>query len=193
MKRFLFTLIIPLSLLTTSCTSDDGPTITEEQRQLIMGDEGEGVLLGGFTAPIVVENDGIHSFPIDLDLDRNTEIDIELLASQGFFGDKSLIISTPNAATNPQLLVNEDGLVIPLNSGDIVKFDEGTWAVADEAPLAVYDPSDQSTTGLWNGLSNKYVAFKMQIGNTRYLAWIELSVSDYDNFSFHNHGLKIVP
>lgn len=193
MKRLIFTLFIPLSLVLFSCDSDDGPGFTEEQQQLIMGDDGEGVFLLGLESPIVVEIDGVHITPRDLDMDNNDTLDVVIRAYQEFFGGKGLEISTPNTDDRAQVMVNAEGLVIPMNGGDIVKFDEGTWAAVTDAPLAVFNPSDASTSGLWNGVSNKYVAFRMQNNETRYLAWIELSVSDHDNHSFYNYGIKIVP
>ena len=51
----------------------------------------------------------------------------------------------------------------------------------------------EGVSGLWNQLNNKFVAFRMQDGNTRFLAWLEFSVADFDNHSFHNFGIKIVP
>lgn len=185
----LFTLLV----LTLSCDSDDGPAFTQEQRQLIMGDDGEGIRSLGLTTPIVIERDDVHSNLRELDMDQNEELDLTIRAYQDFFGDKGLVISTVNEETSAEVLVNADGLVNPLNGGDIITFEEGSWQSVEEAALAVYSSADQSTTGLWNGLSNKFVAFRMQDGNTRYLAWIELSVSDHDNYSFHNYGIKIVP
>jgi len=192
MKRLIFTLFIALSILFSGC-SDDEPGITPEQRQLIMGDDGEGVLLLGLVSPIVTERDDVHAMTHDLDMDRNTELDVIIRAYQDFFGDKGLVISTPNTAANAQVMVDDNGFVTPMDAGEIVKFDEGTWAAVDMAPLAVFNPGEGSTTGLWNGVQNKYVAFRMQIDNTRFLAWIELSVSAHDNHSFHNYGIKIVP
>jgi len=193
MKLYKFTYLILFSLLFSSCESDNGPTITEEQRQLIMGDDGAGVRLLGLAGPISIERDDVHSNLRKLDLDQNNALDVVIRAYQDFFGEKGLVISTVNTETNAEVLVNEEGFVVPLNGGDIVRFEEGTWETVEEAPLAVYDPTSQRTTGLWNGLDNRFVAFRMQDGNTRYLAWIELSVSDHDNYSFHNYGIKIVP
>jgi hypothetical protein len=192
MKHIILTLFIAFSIILSSC-SDDEPGITPEQRQLIMGDDGEGVLLLGLAGPIVTERDDVHASTRELDMDRNTELDVIIRAYQDFFGDKGLVISTPNTAANAQVMVDEDGFVIPMDAGEIVKFDEGTWAAVDMAPLAVFDAGAGSTTGLWNGVQNKYVAFRMQVDNTRFLAWIELSVSDHDNYSFYNYGIKIVP
>lgn len=193
MKLYHSAYLLIVSLFILSCESDNGPTITDEQRQLIMGDDGAGVRLLGLEGPITIERDDIHSNLRELDLDQNNDIDLILRAYQDFFGDKGLVISTANEATNAEVLVNADGFVVPLNGGDIIRFEEGTWDSVEEAPLAVYDPTSRSTTGLWNGLDNRFVAFRMQDGNTRYLAWIELSVSDHDNYSFHNYGIKIVP
>ena len=61
MKRLIFTLLLPLTFIISSCNSDDGPGISEEQRQLIMGDDGEGIRLLGLQTPIVVERDDVHS------------------------------------------------------------------------------------------------------------------------------------
>lgn len=193
MKVFKFLSLIASLVFFTSCDSDDGPAFTQEQRQLIMGDDGEGVLSLGLASPIVIERDDVHANLRELDMDQNGDLDLTIRSYQDFFGDKGLVISTVNEATNAEVLVNTDGLVTPLNGGDIISFEEGTWQSVEEAPLAVYSSADRSTTGLWNGVSNKFIAFRMQDGNTRYLAWIELSISDHDNYSFHNYGIKIVP
>lgn len=193
MNRTLFTLLSILSFTLLACSSDDGPSITPEQRQLIMGDDGDGILTLGLESPITIARDDVHSNLRELDLDQNDLIDIAILAYEEFAGDKGLIVSTPNTDNDAELIVNENGMVIPLTSGEIVKFDEGTWAAVNEAALAVFNASDNSTAGLWNGLDNRFIALRMQNNNTRYLAWVELSVSDHDNYSFHNYGIKIVP
>lgn len=192
MKRIIWTLLLPITLI-FACDNDDGPGITQEQRQLIMGDTGEGVLVLGLQSPITVERDDVHSNLRELDMDRNEIDDVVIRSFQDFFGSKGLEISTTNSAANAQVAVDAEGLVKPYNQGDAVEFESETWMSVEEAPLAVFDASNQESTGLWNGTTSKYVAFRMQINNTRFLAWIELSVSDYDNYSFHNYGIKIVP
>ena len=127
MKRLIFTLLLPLTFIISSCNSDDGPGISEEQRQLIMGDDGEGIRLLGLQTPIVVERDDVHSWRhVWGDLDLNGVEDVVVRAYQDFSGNKGLVISTPNSAVTAQVMVDANGLVVPLNSGDIVKFDEGT-------------------------------------------------------------------
>lgn len=192
MKRIIWTLILPVTLI-FSCNSDDGPGITQEQRQLIMGDTGAGVLVLGLQSPITINRDDVHSNLRELDMDSNGDLDVTILSYQEFFGNKGLVLSTVNSAANAQVAVDGDGLVKPYNAGDAVEFESETWVSVEEAALAVFDAASQSSSGLWNGTTSKYVAFRMQIDNTRFLAWIELSVSDYDNYSFHNYGIKIVP
>lgn len=192
--KHIWLLILPITIIMSSCSSDDGPGITEEQRQLIMGDTSDDILLLGLQSPITVERDDVHGGTRELDMDRNGEIDVIITFYQEFFGGKGIQISTPNEDANAEVAFDPStDWVRPLNAGEIVTFDSEDWRSADMEPLAVFDSNDGSSSGLWNGTTSKYVAFRMQINNTRFLAWIELSVSDYDNHSFHNYGIKIVP
>lgn len=187
-------LLVLFAILMASCSSDEGTGITDEQRQLIMGDTSDDILLLGLESPITVEREDVHSGTRELDINKNGEVDVIISFYQDFFGGKGLQISTPNEDTNAAVAFDSStDWVKPLNSGEIVTFDSEDWRSAELEPLAVFDSNDGSSSGLWNGTTSKYVAFRMQINNTRYLAWIEFSVSDYDNHSFHNYGTKIVP
>jgi uncharacterized protein YcfL len=192
MNKISFAFLL-LPILIIACSSDEPTGFSDEQRQLIMGDTGNGVLTLGLQAPITINRDDVHLNLRELDMDGNSDVDVSILSYQDFFGDKGLLISTPNSLAKAQVAVDSDGFVRPYAAGETIQFESETWLSVEEAPLAVFVASDQSSTGLWNGTSNQYVAFRMQIENTRFLAWIELSVSDYDNYSFHNYGIKIVP
>mgnify|MGYP006999513753 CR=1 FL=1 len=160
MKQHILFSILSLSILLFSCDDDNGPSISPEQRQLIMGDTGTGIFALGLASPIVLERDNVHSNVRELDMDQNGDLDVIIRAYEDFFGNKGLVISTVNEGTDAAVMTNDDGFVMPLNGGDIVKFEEGIWTSVEEAPLAVFDTSDQSTQGIWNGLANKFVAFR---------------------------------
>ena len=183
--------LLSLISLSIACGSDDDPGITEEQRQLVMGDSSsEGIVELGLTTPITVAQDQVHSNVRELDINFDGEIDITIRAYENFGGNpKGLTLTTSNSAT--RVLVDGNGDIIALNAGDIATVLSTTWAMVDERSLAVLD--GQVVSGLWNGLQNKYVAVRMDIGTSRFLAWIELSVSNYDNYSFYNYALKQVP
>ncbi|MFY0592687.1 hypothetical protein [Roseivirga sp.] len=183
--------LLCFALLLVACGNDDGGGITDEQRQLVMGDaSGEGIVQLGLNSPITVQIDAVHSNVRELDINFDNEIDIIIRAYEDFGGNpKGLTITTNNTST--RILLDESGNVAPLNAGETTTVLSTTWGMANSLALAVLD--GQTTTGLWNGLQNKYVAVRMDIGTSRFLAWIELSVSDYDNYSFHNYALKQVP
>ncbi|OEK05285.1 hypothetical protein [Roseivirga misakiensis] len=191
MKKFQNLLFLSFALLTLACGNDDGPGITEEQRQLIMGDAtGDGVVQLGLTAPITVDVDLVHSNTRELDINFDSETDIVVRAYEDFGGNpRGLTITTSNTST--RILLDDNGNVRALNAGEVTTVLSTTWAMADALPLAVLD--GQTISGIWNGLQNKYVAVRMDVGNSRFLAWIELSVDNYDNYKFHNYALKQVP
>lgn len=183
--------MLSIIVILSACGSDDGSGISEEQQQLIMGDAtGTGVVQLGLTAPITVAKDQVHITTRELDINFDGETDITIRAYEEFGGSaKGLSITTNN--TDTRILLDGNGDVTALNSGDIVTVLSETWGFSDQLPLAVL--MDQTTSGLWNGLQNKFVAVRIDTGGNRFLAWIELSVANYDNYSFHNFALKQVP
>lgn len=184
-KNYLF-FLLALVLSIAAC-GDDEPGITQEQRELIMGDTETASVLG-LTAPLVLDRDDIHTTPRPLDLNSDGEDDITIFAFQEFNGDKGLHVSTLNS--NTRIAYNENDEVKPLNAGDIVTIESENWQFADESPLAV---TKNGVFGVWNGLQNRYMAVRIDVNNNRFLVWIELSVSDFDNYSFHNFAFKRVP
>ena len=189
MYKKIFFLIVP-AIVFSSCSGDDGPGITQEQRELEMGYEGSDVYSFGLNAPLSVNRDDVHSSIRELDINVDGENDVLIRSYQEFNGDKGLTIESLNATTTFSIDANSE--VKPLEQGVKVSIDSETWGGANSVlPLAV--SAGGTTTGLWNGLTSHYVAVKIEIDNNRFLAWIELSVSDYDNYSFHNFVLKSVP
>lgn len=183
--------LLPLIIVISACGSDDSSGISEEQQQLIMGDAtGTGVVQLGLASPITVAQDQVHITVRELDVNFDGATDITIRAYEEFgSGTKGLTVTTNNTET--RVLLDGNGDPIALNSGDIVTVLSETWNFANELPLAVL--AGQNTTGLWNGLQNKFLAIRIDTGGNRFLAWIELSVDNYDNYSFHNLALKQVP
>ncbi|RKQ49504.1 hypothetical protein BXY85_0493 [Roseivirga pacifica] len=189
MCKKIFFLILP-AIVFLACSGDDGPGITQEQRELEMGYEGSDVYSFGLTAPITTNNDNVHSWTLSLDVNVDGEDDVEIRAYQEFNGDKGLTLESLNGTTT--FSVDGDGDILPKEAGVKVSIDSETWGGANSVlPLAV--STGGTTTGLWNGLTSHYVAVKIDINNNRFLAWIEFTVTDYDNHSFHNFVLKSVP
>ncbi len=186
-KTLLFTL---LTITIVSCGSDDGGGITEEQRQLIMGDDSsENIVSLGLTSPLVLSLDQVHITPRELDINFDQTTDITLNAYEEFSGDKGLTLNTESM--DVRVSVDANGDIKALNSGDIVTATSETWVNAATLPLA--EIAGQTVSGLWNGLQNKFVAVRIDIGATRYFGWIELSVDNYDNYSLHNYVVKLIP
>lgn len=190
MKRIQVLLLLSLVFIVSSCGDDDEGGFTEEQRQLVMGDAtSTNVVSLGLTSPIVVSLDQVHITSRELDINFDQEIDITLSAYEEFSGNKGLTLNTESV--DVRVSVDEDGNIKALTEGDAVTTTSETWINAATLPLATL--MDQTTTGVWNGLQNRYVAVRIDINNAKYLGWIELSVDSYDNYSFHNYVVKLVP
>ena len=177
-----------------ACGGDDGPTITDEQRQLVMGQtEGLGVVIySDFVSPLVLERDEVHINVRELDLNSDGVIDVSIKAFEEFAGDKGLTLTIESDST--EVSITPEGVIKPLTQGDIVTLTSETWGKMSEItenPLAVRTAGN--TTGVWNMQGRRYIAFKIEIGNSRFLSWIEISVSDFDNYSLYNFVLRQVP
>lgn len=185
--------ILGLVLLATavlSCGSDDGDGgITDEQRQLIMGQEtGIGLFYSNLSSPLVLARDEVHSNVRELDINNDGVTDLALRAYQEFSGNRGLTISTPSDSVR----ISMDGqMVKALEEGDIVTISTETWGSADALALAVTDAG--TVSGNWVGAGNRFVAFRMDIGISRFLGYLEISVEDFDNYSLHNFALRAVP
>lgn len=185
--------ILGLVLLATavlSCGSDDGDGgITDEQRQLIMGQEtGIGLFYSNLSSPLVLARDEVHSNVRELDINNDGVTDLALRAYQEFSGNRGLTISTPSDSVRISL----DGqMVKALEEGDIVTISTETWGSANALALAVTDAG--TVSGNWVGAGNRFVAFRIDIGISRFLGYLEISVEDFDNYSLHNFALRAVP
>lgn len=185
--------ILGLVLLATavlSCGSDDGDGgITDEQRQLIMGQEtGIGLFYSNLSSPLVLARDEVHSNVRELDINNDGVTDLALRAYQEFSGNRGLTISTPSDSVR----ISMDGqMVKALEEGDIVTISTETWGSANALALAVTDAG--TVSGNWVGAGNRFVAFRMDIGISRFLGYLEISVEDFDNYSLHNFALRAVP
>lgn len=192
MRRICGLMAMAIMTLLLACGGDDdGGGITDEQRQLVMGQsEGVGVFHTGLEDPLVLARDAVHSNVRELDLNNDGVIDIAIRAFEEFGGNpKGLTITTTNDST--RVLMNASGQVTPLEEGDVITIESTTWTMVDQSPLAVLEGG--TTTGVWNMAGRRFVAVRMDIGISRFLAWIELSVEDYDNYSFYNLALRAVP
>ncbi len=181
-------LILSILYLLSACNNES--EIAEEFTQLVMGDTtSDNIISADLPAPITTALNLVHSSPRPISLNFDLTFDVTLLAYQSFNGDKGLTISTNDI--NVRISVNADGDVQPLNAGDIVTATSENWVNADNLPLAVL--TGQSVTGLWNNLDNKYLAVRIDTLGRRFLGWIELSLSEYDNYTFHNFVIKEIP
>ncbi len=182
--------LVLLATAVLSCGSDDGDGgITDEQRQLIMGQEtGIGLFYSNLSSPLVLARDEVHSNVRELDINNDGVTDLALRAYQEFSGNRGLTISTPSDSVR----ISMDGqMVKALEEGDIVTISTETWGSADALALAVTDAG--TVSGNWVGAGNRFVAFRMDIGISRFLGYLEISVEDFDNYSLHNFALRAVP
>ncbi len=188
MRRLKPLLILSIAYLLSACNNES--EIAEEFTQLIMGDTtSDNIISSNLSAPITTALNLVHSSPRPINLNFDLTFDVTLLAYQNFNGNRGLTVSTNDI--NVRVSVNDDGDVQALNAGDIVTLTSENWVNADNLPLAVL--TGQSVTGLWNGLDNKFLAVRIDVLGKKFLGWIELSVSEYDNYTFHNFVIKEVP
>lgn len=180
-----------VAVVVLSCGSDDGDGgITDEQRQLVMGQEtGIGLFYSNLSAPLVLARDDVHSNVRELDINNDGVTDIELRAYQEFGSNRGLTINTPSDST--RISLDAQMAVKALEDGDIVTILSETWGSAESLPLAVSEAG--TVSGNWVDAGNRYVAFRIDIGNSRFLGYLEISVEDFDNYSLHNFALRAVP
>ena len=190
MRRVLGLLAIVSVAFLIACGSDDGDGgITQEQRELRMGESsGSNILFSGLASPLVLARNDVHSNVRDIDLNNDGVDDVSIRAYEEFAGDKGLTFSTLNDSTRVSVVNNQ---VKPLSEGDIITIDSESWGSAESVVLA--ELISGTPGGNWNGLGRRYIAIRMDIGIRRFLAWIEISVEEYDNYSFYNVALKSVP
>ncbi len=192
MRRYQWILgLMAITVAVLSCGSDDGDGgITDEQRQLIMGQEtGIGLFYSNLSSPLVLARDEVHSNVRQLDINNDGVTDIELRAYQEFGGNRGLTISTPSDST--RISLDTQMAVKALEDGDIITITTEDWDSADALALAVTNAG--TVSGNWVGAGNRYVAFRIDIGNSRFLGYLEISVEEFDNYSLHNFALRAVP
>lgn len=192
MRRYQWILGITLAVVTVlSCGSDDdGGGITDEQRQLIMGQEtGIGLFFSDLPGPLVLARDEVHSNLRELDINNDGVVDIQIRAYQEFSGNKGLTISTPSDST--RISLDAQGAAKALENEDIVTILSETWGSADALALAVSEGG--MVSGNWVSAGNRFVTFRIDIGISRFLGYIEISAEDFDNYSLHNFALRAVP
>jgi hypothetical protein len=85
--------------------------------------------------------------------------------------------------------------IIPKNS--ILNFETQVWNPLDSVKMfCQWERNIQAEFsydfGIWNGNYNKYFAVNFQEEDKTIIAWVEISIVDYDNYILHNYASFIL-
>lgn len=90
---------------------------------------------------------------------------------------------------------NDYVAIIPKNT--ILNFENQVWSPLDSIKMfCQWERNIQAEFsydfGIWNGNNNKYFAVNFQQGDETIIAWIEISIVEYDNYILHNYASFIL-
>lgn len=143
-----------------------------------------------------LNNDGIGEFEIVSVEDTITVKDIN--QNLRYFHIKSLILKKLKEDIFVSVeSISYTGYVGIIQGNSILNFESQIWNPLDSTKLLCYWEKNLQTEfsyddGLWNNKHNKYFAVNYQHEDRTIIAWIELSVLEYDNYIIHNFASFIL-
>ena len=93
--------------------------------------------------------------------------------------------------------INYTGYVGVIQGNSILSFESQIWNPLDSIKILIHWENNLQFDfsydfGLWNNRSSKYFAVNFQHNGRTIIAWIELSVVEYDNYILHNYASFIL-
>lgn len=93
--------------------------------------------------------------------------------------------------------ISYTGYVGVIQENSILNFESQIWNPLDSVKILCYWEKSLQTEfsydyGLWNNKQNMYFAVNYQHEDRTIIAWIELSVIEYDNYILHNYASFIL-
>ena len=180
-----------------SCSDDDSGT-PEDPTTFIAGQtSGSNVFFSNLASPDETARDETHTTVREVDINNDQIIDFEITASE--LNTVNVVIKLLSITTEGQnaVAVNKNPAANPriFQQGDTIRIADEEWvSEVEEYVLASQEVTSAGTTegGNWNGQRNRYLAVWVRKDGQNILGWIELSVEDFDNYTFHNYASKPV-
>ena len=185
-------------LIAFSACGDDDSGDPEDPSIFIAGrTTGTNVFFSDLASPDETSRDETHTTVREVDINNDQIIDFEITASELNTVNVVIKLLTINTLGQNSVAVNKNPAANPriFQQGDTIRIADEDWvSQADEYILAGQEVTTAGTTELanWNGQRNRYLAVWVRKDNENILGWIELSVEDFDNYTFHNYASKPV-
>ena len=182
----------------SACGDDDSSGDPEDPTTFIAGrTTGTNVFFSDLTSPDETAKDEPHTTVREVDINNDQIIDFRITASE--LNTVNLVIKLLSITTQGQnsFAVNKNPAANPkiFQQGDTIRIADEDWeSQAEEYILAGQEVTGTGSTelGNWNGQRNRYLAVWVRKDGENILGWIELSVEDFDNYTFHNYASKPV-
>ena len=186
-----------LFLMISGCQKKD--CFVPEGFILEVGTTDNSTYTSNLSVPDTVFHNTFHTTVRHLDLDGDQECELCLVSTETTINSTTIVrelklVPDPSRTITVSVLVdnpNPPYLVRPYSVGATVDVEqEFSLLVNGDLPLARYTVDllngKEVFEGNWNGKSEKCLIIKYTEDGTELSAWIELSVTQYDNYVFHN-------
>lgn len=182
----------------SACGDDDPSGAPEDPTTFIAGrTTGTNVFFSNLASPDETAVDQTHTTTREVDINNDQIIDFEIISSE--LNTVNVVIKLLSITTEGQnsVAVNKNPAANPkiFQQGDTIRIADEDWVnQVQEYTLAGQEVSSAGTTelGNWNGQRNRYLAVWVRKDGENILGWIELSVDNFDNYTFHNYASKPV-
>jgi len=192
-------LTLAVTLLLSGCKKKTDEAEKQEPQPFATGtSSGENVFFSDLKQPLNVWIDEQHKHTLELDVNNDFTVDYRLISEEKW-----------DLNRNPAQLISKDLRLEILNNNWVVDDASSknspailninqdltdpalTWSSSDEMIIAGnYTNIPSQNRESWNGISQKYIGLKVTKEGITWVAWLELSIDAYDNYTMHNYASK---
>lgn len=202
-------LVIGLAAIVIACR-EDIIEYTDEEIFIRTGQVTDALYFSDMVQPDSIVIDAGHEDVRRMDLNHDGMFEFEIVSEEDTIiikdSDKNFrayhIKSLHLKKLREDILVSVESIEYPgylnvIQGNSILNFESQIWKTLDSVKVLCYWEKNLLNgfsyyDGLWNNKRNKYFAVNYQHEDRTIIAWIELSVIDFDNYILHNYASFIL-
>ncbi len=200
MKRYICLLMFVIALFAGCNSDDDNNDVVPDGYVLQIGNSINSIFYSNMQIPDTVAPTGEHLTIREIDLLGDSIAELLLVAEKDSLANNTVFQSVRleespdfNGVVKTILfpVIPEDSPNVYSNN-DMVIIGNNFSAITVKMPLAEiwdnYVTGDKQYSGIWFEQLQKYLIIRFQKNGNDYVAWIKISVTDFDKYILYNYA-----